>query len=624
MTEPAKPEVERLISDEVVAKQRNRQVMVLTVIILVLAGLVWLTRATGTEQPKLDPVPLVGGSKDALAFKKEDVTQIEIWAGKDKPLILTQDQGGWRVPARFGAPADRNDVDALLTKLFDSKRLGRASTEDTQKYGQYNLADEDAVHLRLQSAAGKELLHLLVGRSDDGARDFVRLLGDHPQGIFELAGPGGAWDTLYSRLQLDVDGKAEPKRWLDLTSFKVIESGTRVDKVIVQDGDRTFEFRHDPVNEDKWEVTRPRQGDGEATAIKGVVSVLENLAASDIAGRDTDAGALGIADSKRAVTLEYLRDTRPVTATVTFGQRKDGLVAVQLKTANQGALIHWVADYVLDRVFRKPGEFIRRADLGLVPVGIDIDRIRGADGDKLLHADKVAAGPVKEWRLTKPAEAKADRLAVSTLLTTLNTLRGLKHLEAADFVALGVDPSVSKKWLEIGWAEKGEKKEGEEAPPEIRKLGALYFGKIEQGEVAVLVRVTGRDDAVFWLDEAVLQELFSDFDSYVDFEVTVRHVLITWRGKNDRALPKDPNRTKEQADAIVAEVLQKARAGEDFVALQKAYSDEQNPDFDNYTIVVTPREQLVPEFIKLAGKLKLDEVDICESMFGIHVMKRIK
>jgi len=617
------PQAERLMSDEVVGRQRNRQVMVLTVIILVLAGLVWLTRKNSTPEAKLEPVQLVGGGTEQT-IKREDVSQIEVWAGKDKPLVLVRDSGGWRVPSRFGAPADANDVDALLAKLFESKRLGRASTEDTKRYVQYRLGDDEAIHLKLQSVAGKELLHILVGRSEDSARDFVRLLGDNPQGIFELAGPGGAWDTLYSRLQLDVDGNPEPKRWLDLSSFKVIENGTRVDKVLLTDGDRNFEFRHDPVDDNKWEVLQPRIGEGEAAAIKGVTSVLENLAASDIAGRDTDAGALGIADSKRVVTLEYLVATRPVRATVTFGTRKDGMVAAQLKSNNQGALIYWVGDYVLDRVFRKPGDFIRRTDLGLVPTGIDIDRIRAADGESQLEAEKTGTGVSREWKLTKPGSGKGDRLAISTFLSTLNTLRGLKHQAALDFVALGVEPSVSRKWLEIGWSEKGEKKEGEEVAPEIRKLGALYFGKIEQGEVAVLVRVTGKEDTVFWLDEAVLMELFGDFDAFVDFEVTVRHVLITWKGKNDRAMPKDPNRSKEQADAIVAEVLKKARAGEDFVALQKSYSDEENPDFDSYTIVVTPRAQLVPEFIKLAGKLKLDEVDTCETAYGIHIMKRIK
>lgn len=621
MTDAApRTEAPTLTPDEVISRQRNRQVMVLTLVIVALAGLVWLSRSTTREEPKYEPVPLIGGTSDAPAFKKEDVAQLEIWTGKDKPLILARDEGGWRVPARFSAPADRNDVDALLTKLFDAKRLGRASTEDAAKFEQYRLGDADAVHLRLQSAAGKELLHLLVGRSEDSARDFVRLTGDNPQGIFELAGPGGAWDTLYSRLQLDLDGKPEAKRWLDLAGFKVIEAGTRVDRLTIQDGPRTFEFRNDPLAENKWDVTRPRTGEGESAAIQGVVGALAALSATDVAGRDVDAGGLGLADSTRWVALEYLVETRPVKVTLTFGTVRDGQVAVQLKSTSQGALLYWVGEHVLARVFRKTGDFIRRGDLGLMPVGADVDRIRMADGDKLLHAEKrAAAGSLKEWRLTAPSESRADSFAISSLLTTLNQLRGLRHLDPADFIALGVDPSVSRRWLEVSWAEKGEKKEGEEAPAETRKTGALYFGKTEQGEIAALVRVTGKDDTVFWLDEEVTRELFIDPVEFMN--VKVRHILVTWKGRFEGANPKNPERTEAQARELVASILKRIEAGEDFVKLQVEFNEDGVAD---KVYEVSRDAGLVKPFADLSFRLPVGGHDQVDTQFGIHIIKRIE
>lgn len=616
MTQPAAD----ITPDEVISRQRNRQVTALTVVILVLAGLVWLSRSAGQQEQKFEPVPLVGGTTDSPAFKKEDVAQIEIWSGKDKPMVLVRTDGGWRVPGRYNAPADRNDIDALLTKLFDAKRLGRASTEDTSKYVQYQLADDDAAHLRLQSEAGKELLHLLIGRSEDNARDFVRLANDDPKGIFELAGPGGAWDTLYSRLQLDVGGKPEPKRWLDLSAFRVIETGTRVDRLTIQDGDRGFEFRNDPLAENKWDVTLPRAGEGESTNIQAVVNALANLAAIDVAGRDVDAGSLGLADSRRWVTLEYLQESRPVKATLTFGTVKDGNVAVQLKSSNQGTLLYWVAEYVLARVFRKTGDFIRRVDLGLMPIGVDVDRIRVADGDKILEADKrVIAGSLKDWRITLPSEGKGDRFAISNLLTTLNSQRGLKFNDPADHVAVGVAPSVSRRFVEIGWAEKGEKKEGEESPAEIRKTGALYFGKTEQGEIAVLVRVTDKEDALFWLDEEVVNELFVDPVEYMN--VKVRHILITWKDKFEGAMPKDPQRTEAQARDLVQKILDRLAAGEDFVKLQVEFNEDGVAD---KVYEVSRDAGLVKPFADLSFRLGLDKWDQVETQFGIHIIKRVE
>jgi hypothetical protein len=376
------------------------------------------------------------------------------------------------------------------------------------------------------------------------------------------------------------------------------------------------------VDENKWQVTRPRQGEGEAPAIKGVISVLENLAASDIAGRDTDAHTLGIAASRRSVMLEYLVDSRPVQATVTFGERKDGMVAVLLKSNNQGSLIHWVGDYVLDRVFRKPGEFIRRAEVNLVPLMADIDRLRVTDGDKLIEARKEAApgATLKEWKLITPPAARADRGLISGLVNELNTLRGLKHTEAADFVALGVDPSVCRRWLEVFWQEKPERKEGEPEPEPVQKTAALYFGKVEHGEIAVLVRASGRDDAVFWLDEEVTRELFMDPAELVAM-VRVRHILVSWKDKAEGLVPKDPERTEEQARALVARIMERIRSGEDFVELQKEFNEDRDPVavYD-----VTRQSQLVPSFKELSLRLAVNGFDQVDSPYGVHIIKRIE
>lgn len=612
------PATERLKPDEVIASQRNRQVLILTVVIVLLAIPVYFTRASQGKETKVEPAPLA-----PPGLKAGDVAQIEIWRGKDAPFVLKQDSGGWRVPSRFDAPADAADIDALLDKVLKAERLGKPSTEDAAKFVLYSLDDDEAVHLKLADKTGKTLVELMLGRGEDGSRDFVRLVGpDQPKGIFELTGMGGDWDTLYSRLQLDADGRTETRRWLDLSSFRVFEQGARISRLVIRDTDRTFEFRHDPVDDNKWTALQPRAGEGETPAIAGVLGALENLGASDIAGRDTDAVKLGILESKRSVLLEYAPGGIPTTVTLTFGVQQNDDVAVALKTQTQGTLIYWVKDYVLGKIFRRPVDFIRRDDLGLLPVGRDATRVRVTDGDKVLDLERRGvADAAPQWFMTLPQESRAERLAVSNLLTTLNTLRGFKGEEGQDLKALGLDPKASTKWIEITWAEPGVKKEGEEKPAEVRKTATLYFGTTVAGEIAVLRALADQPAAVFWLEADKLEQLFVEPDDYRYFEVKVRHILISWKGKNARVTPKDPQRTEAQARALVEEIIKRARAGEDFVALQSKYNEDSVADnvYD-----VNPASGFVEPFIKLAGRLNVNDIDTCETDYGIHIMKRVE
>lgn len=619
---PQPQPAERLTPDEVIAKQRNRQVTILSLAVVLLAGLAWLAGRGKGDETKFESVLLVAGAGTEATFKKEDVAQVEIWKGKEYPFVLRRDAGGWRVPARFNAPADKAGVESLLTKLFEAKRLGRPSTEDTGSYALYSLSDDEAAHIKLSDGAGKEFLHLLVGKGDEGGRDFIRLTGDEaPKGIFELAGSAGSWDSLYSRLHLDADGKADVKRWLDLTGFKVIEPGARIETINIADGDRVLEFSHDKKEDKKWAVTKPGSFEAEGAALEGVAGALQNLAASDIAGRDTDAGALGTADSKRVVTVEFTHDNKPVSSTLTFGLTKDGNAAVHLKSANQGTMIYWVGDYVLQRLFRKSSELIHQAGVNIVPSGRDPEKIRVRDGDKLVEAERVKDSPAKDWKLIKPVESKADRIALSNVQMLLNTLTGAKSLDKPNLNALGVDPAKSSRWLELSWAEKGEKKEGQEAPPDVQKSAALYFGKTQQGLVAMLRRVTGEDDLVFWMDPDRVSGLFVDPADYVYYEVKVRHVLISWKGKSPGMKLKEPERSEEQARGLAAKILGRAKAGEDFVALAKEFSDDGVPDT---VFEVNPAANLVEPFKKLAAKLAVGGIDSCDSQFGLHIVKRIE
>ena len=73
--------------------------------------------------------------------------------------------------------------------------------------------------------------------------------------------------------------------------------------------------------------------------------------------------------------------------------------------------------------------------------------------------------------------------------------------------------------------------------------------------------------------------------------------------------------------AMAEDIVKRARAGEDFVELQKQYNEDGDA---THVYDVSPTESLVKPFLRLSSELKVGEVGTVESNFGIHVIKRIE
>lgn len=107
-------------------------------------------------------------------------------------------------------------------------------------------------------------------------------------------------------------------------------------------------------------------------------------------------------------------------------------------------------------------------------------------------------------------------------------------------------------------------------------------------------------------------------------EAEVRHILIGWKdlegsGKEPRAAA----RTKAQAEVEVQELLAKARAGTSFEELMAAHSEDQG-SAGGTSFQVSPSARLVIEFKQLSMRLNVDEIGVCQSDFGFHIIKRLR
>jgi hypothetical protein len=103
--------------------------------------------------------------------------------------------------------------------------------------------------------------------------------------------------------------------------------------------------------------------------------------------------------------------------------------------------------------------------------------------------------------------------------------------------------------------------------------------------------------------------------------ISAQHILVAYRGA--KGAPKTVTRSKPDAKKRAEEVLAKAKSGEDFTALVKAYSEDPGSAERLGSLGKFKRDGMVKPFSDAAFALKVDEVSgIVETPFGFHIIKR--
>jgi hypothetical protein len=115
--------------------------------------------------------------------------------------------------------------------------------------------------------------------------------------------------------------------------------------------------------------------------------------------------------------------------------------------------------------------------------------------------------------------------------------------------------------------------------------------------------------------------------------IKLQHILISFAGK----VPgKNVTRSQDEARALAAQVLERAKKGEDFDELVRTYTDDRTPGI--YSMSNTgvapasgefPRERMVPAFGNVGFSLAPGEVGMADydprtSPYGWHIIKRLE
>ena len=110
-------------------------------------------------------------------------------------------------------------------------------------------------------------------------------------------------------------------------------------------------------------------------------------------------------------------------------------------------------------------------------------------------------------------------------------------------------------------------------------------------------------------------------------KVQVKHILIGWKDLGDayggRLDQRAAARSRADAETQVKTLVDQIKGGGDFDALMKQHSEDEGSAQSGTPFEVSPDAKLVIEFRQLSLRLNVNEVGVCQSDYGYHIIKRL-
>ena len=105
--------------------------------------------------------------------------------------------------------------------------------------------------------------------------------------------------------------------------------------------------------------------------------------------------------------------------------------------------------------------------------------------------------------------------------------------------------------------------------------------------------------------------------------VKVKHVLVSWADHN-HGDPRGMKRSRAQLEALVAKLTAQLAKGAAIETLMQQYSEDPGSADNGKSYEVDADTRFVASFKLLSLRLKLGEVGVVKTVYGIHIVKRVE
>lgn len=170
-------------------------------------------------------------------FLVSKISRVELYSGAkpDDKVVLSKSDGKWFAPRQFNAPVDSKKLEAFLDKL--KKLEGEHRTSAPGVLGDFELNEEQAIHMLVYAADEHPAAHLLVGKSPQWQSVFVRHDGQNAVYLVpvNLRNEVGIYSS-------GPDQIPETKTWLDLNVLEVDKGKVRTLRLRYPDKSVAFEL----------------------------------------------------------------------------------------------------------------------------------------------------------------------------------------------------------------------------------------------------------------------------------------------------------------------------------------------------------------------------------------------
>lgn len=288
------------------------------ILVALLVGGHWLRRQA--PPPPIEAVaPILPSS-----VTPDSIQKIELVSKDAPPVILVKGEKDWTVASAWHAPAKKDKIERFLSNLADLE--GEIVSRSPDLHRDYDVADEDAIRIRLFKELGKDSpdAEILVGKIREGSRSFIRMAGDVAvrEITLNLRSELGLWGT---------NKKIERTPWLQtellhLDTKKVtrLELTTADDHLVFErrekeapkpegpkeekEGEKTATAKEEKPKEYTWHLVEGGPESKipvETNEVKAIVDALEGLYVKDVAdpGKLEEFG-FGKPDCRLVVTME--------------------------------------------------------------------------------------------------------------------------------------------------------------------------------------------------------------------------------------------------------------------------------------------------------------------------------